>query len=38
MKVALDDLGAGFSTTEVLSELMPDYVKIDSSLCGWLSQ
>lgn len=29
MKVALDDLGAGFSTPEVLSELMPDYVKID---------
>jgi EAL domain-containing protein (putative c-di-GMP-specific phosphodiesterase class I) len=29
MKVALDDVGAGFSTLEVLEMLNPDYVKID---------
>ncbi|MCD7036117.1 EAL domain-containing protein [Metabacillus sp. GX 13764] len=29
MKVALDDLGAGFSTPEVLKDLRPDFVKID---------
>lgn len=29
MKVALDDLGAGFATLEILQELHPDYVKID---------
>ncbi|MGM0844361.1 MAG: EAL domain-containing protein [Bacillota bacterium] len=31
MKVALDDVGAGFSTLEMLSKLKPDYVKIDRS-------
>ncbi|MGF2615407.1 EAL domain-containing protein [Rossellomorea vietnamensis] len=31
MKVALDDVGAGFSTLEMLSQLKPDYVKIDRS-------
>ncbi|MGD7009004.1 EAL domain-containing protein [Metabacillus sp. 84] len=29
MKVALDDLGSGYSTYEVLEKLKPDYVKID---------
>ncbi|QPC48122.1 EAL domain-containing protein [Mangrovibacillus cuniculi] len=29
MKVALDDVGAGFATLDVLSALQPDYVKID---------
>lgn len=29
MKVALDDVGTGFSTLEVLEMLNPDYVKID---------
>ncbi|WP_286166126.1 EAL domain-containing protein [Peribacillus frigoritolerans] len=29
MKVALDDLGAGFATLEILRELHPDFVKID---------
>ncbi|MDZ5470502.1 EAL domain-containing protein [Bacillus sp. 31A1R] len=29
MKVALDDVGAGFSTLETLKMLQPDYVKID---------
>ncbi|MFA9555891.1 EAL domain-containing protein [Evansella sp. AB-rgal1] len=29
MKVALDDIGAGFSTIDVLKELKPDYAKID---------
>ncbi|WP_096155764.1 MULTISPECIES: EAL domain-containing protein [Bacillus] len=29
MKVALDDVGAGYSTLEVLEALRPDYVKID---------
>ncbi|WP_409253481.1 EAL domain-containing protein [Bacillus sp. SCS-153A] len=31
MKVALDDVGAGFATLEMLSSLKPDYVKIDRS-------
>lgn len=29
MKVALDDVGAGFSTVDMLTLLQPDYVKID---------
>ena len=29
MQVALDDVGAGYSTLEVLEALQPDYVKID---------
>lgn len=29
MKVALDDLGAGYATLDMLHELQPDYVKID---------
>ncbi|MGG4492275.1 EAL domain-containing protein [Metabacillus idriensis] len=29
MKVALDDLGAGFATLDILRELHPDFVKID---------
>ncbi|WP_064092318.1 EAL domain-containing protein [Rossellomorea aquimaris] len=31
MKVALDDVGSGFSTIEMLTLLQPDYVKIDRS-------
>ncbi|WP_421384265.1 EAL domain-containing protein [Bacillus salacetis] len=31
MKVALDDVGTGFATLEMLSQLKPDYVKIDRS-------
>ncbi|WP_226583857.1 EAL domain-containing protein [Halobacillus litoralis] len=31
MKVALDDVGTGYSTLEMLSLLQPDYVKIDRS-------
>ncbi|KIL45853.1 EAL domain-containing protein [Jeotgalibacillus soli] len=31
IKVALDDVGAGFSTIEILKLLEPDYVKIDRS-------
>ncbi|MGR3763609.1 EAL domain-containing protein [Rossellomorea sp. NS-SX7] len=31
MKVALDDVGSGFSTIEMLSLLQPDFVKIDRS-------
>nr|WP_276519632.1 EAL domain-containing protein [Bacillus infantis] len=31
MKVALDDVGAGFSTLEMLEALQPDYLKIDRS-------
>ncbi len=29
MQVALDDVGAGYATLEVLEKLQPDYVKID---------
>ncbi|WP_226666102.1 EAL domain-containing protein [Metabacillus litoralis] len=29
MKVALDDVGAGYSTLDMLSKLRPDYIKID---------
>ncbi|SEL20323.1 EAL domain-containing protein [Paenibacillus sp. OK003] len=32
MSVALDDVGAGFSTIEVMNRLEPDFVKIDRSL------
>ncbi|MGE6755369.1 EAL domain-containing protein [Rossellomorea sp. NPDC071047] len=31
MKVALDDVGSGFATIEMLTLLKPDYVKIDRS-------
>lgn len=32
IKVALDDVGSGYSTVDVLSQLKPDYVKIDRGL------
>lgn len=32
VQVALDDVGAGYSTVELMSRLEPDYVKIDRSL------
>ncbi|NHN35367.1 EAL domain-containing protein [Paenibacillus agricola] len=32
MQVALDDVGTGFATLEVLPELAPDFVKIDRGL------
>lgn len=32
VSVALDDVGSGYSTVEVLSQLKPDFVKIDRSL------
>jgi EAL domain-containing protein (putative c-di-GMP-specific phosphodiesterase class I) len=32
MRVALDDLGAGYATVEVLKELQPNFAKIDRSL------
>ncbi|MET3211228.1 UNVERIFIED_CONTAM: EAL domain-containing protein (putative c-di-GMP-specific phosphodiesterase class I) [Paenibacillus sp. PvR008] len=32
VSVALDDVGAGYSTTELMNCLQPDYVKIDRSL------
>lgn len=31
MQVALDDVGAGYSTLDVLQKLQPDYVKLDRS-------
>jgi len=38
VKVALDDVGAGFSTLEVLDALKPDYVKIDRELVSYCDQ
>lgn len=36
--VALDDLGAGYSTVDVMEELKPHYVKIDRSLVDHCDQ
>lgn len=38
MKVALDDVGAGFSTVDMLELLQPDYVKIDRSYISFCDQ
>lgn len=38
MKVALDDVGAGFSTLETLELLQPDYVKIDRYYIDYCDQ
>ncbi|GGF65057.1 hypothetical protein GCM10010912_07580 [Paenibacillus albidus] len=38
MQVALDDVGAGYSTVEVMSTLKPDYVKIDRSLISYCDE
>lgn len=38
MKVALDDVGAGHSTLEVLVSLKPDYVKIDRELVSYADE
>lgn len=38
MRVALDDVGAGYSTVEVMSSLKPDYVKIDRNLISYCDQ
>ena len=38
MKVALDDVGAGFSTVDMLELLKPDYVKIDRSYISFCDQ
>lgn len=38
MKVALDDVGAGFSTLDMLKRLEPDYVKIDRSYISFCDQ
>jgi len=35
MRVALDDVGTGFSTVDVMASLRPDYVKIDRSLISY---
>ena len=35
MKVALDDVGSGFATVEMLTLLQPDYVKIDRSFISY---
>ncbi|WP_416151318.1 EAL domain-containing protein [Salipaludibacillus sp. HK11] len=32
MKIALDDIGSGYATIELLKELKPDYAKIDREL------
>ncbi|WP_226670619.1 EAL domain-containing protein [Metabacillus litoralis] len=34
-QIAIDDAGAGYSSLQSISELMPDYIKVDRSLiCG----
>ncbi|KGE19640.1 EAL domain-containing protein [Paenibacillus wynnii] len=38
MQVALDDVGTGFSTLDVMSSLEPDYVKIDRSLISYCDE
>ncbi|WP_078545007.1 EAL domain-containing protein [Litchfieldia alkalitelluris] len=38
MKVALDDVGSGYSTLDMLSELKPDYVKIDREYISFCDQ
>ena len=38
MLVALDDVGSGFSTLEVMSNLQPDYVKIDRSIISYCEE
>ena len=38
MSVALDDVGSGYSTVELMSDLKPDYVKIDRSLIDHCDQ
>lgn len=38
VQVALDDVGSGFSTVEVLSALKPDFVKIDRGLIDHCDQ
>lgn len=35
MQVALDDVGAGYSTLDVLEKLAPDYVKVDRSFVSF---
>lgn len=38
MQVALDDVGAGFSTLDMLKRLEPDYVKIDRSYISFCDE
>lgn len=38
MKVALDDVGSGFSTLDMLELLRPDYVKIDRSYISFCDE
>ena len=38
MKVALDDVGSGFSSLDMLELLQPDYVKIDRSYISFCDQ
>lgn len=38
MKVALDDVGSGFSSVDMLELLQPDYVKIDRSYISFCDQ
>lgn len=38
IKVALDDVGAGYATVEVLQELEPDYAKVDRDLISFCDQ
>lgn len=37
-KIAVDDAGAGYSSLQAITELMPDYIKIDRSLIQHIDQ
>ncbi len=37
-RIAVDDLGAGFSSLSVLAELLPDFIKVDMSIIKGIDQ
>ncbi|MED4403220.1 EAL domain-containing protein [Metabacillus fastidiosus] len=37
-QIAIDDAGAGYSSLQAISEIMPDYIKVDRSLVSGIDQ